>query len=160
MIGAAIVAYPYGFFIVGFPFGVIFNFLVGIMTIKACDLYFKIKDLTGNLKSYPEIGFKLQGRKSIFIINMILFTNTGGCLILFYNLFSDSVASLYRNLFNDYTSIFSKPNFHLFWYAFLNATIIFKRTIKELNIIGTIHYFAAKLLLGTLILKFLIFTNE
>ena len=59
MIGAAIVAYPYGFYIVGFPFGFVFNFIIGILTIKACDIYFKIKDLTGGLKSFSEIGFKL-----------------------------------------------------------------------------------------------------
>ena len=72
MIGAALVTYPYAFYRTGFLFGITLNFFVGILTIKACDLYFKIKDLSGNLKSYSEIGFKLQGRKSIFIINMIL----------------------------------------------------------------------------------------
>jgi hypothetical protein len=79
-----------------------------------------------------------------------------GCLIVYYNIFSGIMSSLFLNLIGDENSIFVNDKFHLLWYAFLNLIIIFKRTIKDLNIVGSLHYIAAKLFIVTLAIKFIL----
>ena len=45
-------------------------------------------------------------------------------------------------------------------YAIINLPLIFKRTIGELNIIGKIHYVAAKLFVATIVLKLVLYGTE
>ena len=76
---------------------------------------------------------------------------------MYYIVFSGIISSLYTNLTDDTTSIFAHRNFYLLVYAVINFPLIFKRTIKDLNIIGKIHYVAAKLFVGTLVLKLVLY---
>ena len=119
-------------------------------------MYFLTKDLVGNLESFSEIGFKLLGRSSIFMINALVFFNCAGCLIVYYNIFSGIMASIFFKAFGNPDSLLSKEWFHLLWYFVINLMIIFKRTIKELNIIGTLHYLAAKLFIITVLIKLMV----
>jgi amino acid permease len=59
MIGAALVGLPYAFYYTGIPLGVALNVIIGILTSNSSLLYFMVKDLCGDLKSFSEIGFKL-----------------------------------------------------------------------------------------------------
>lgn len=44
-------------------------------------------DMLEGLESLSEIGYKLLGRKSIFIINGMVMTNCIGSLVAYYNIF-------------------------------------------------------------------------
>ena len=76
IVGGGVVGLPYSFYHTGIPVGIMMNILFAIMTLYSCILYIKAKDLVGNLASFSEIGFILQGRKSVFIISVIVFV---GC---------------------------------------------------------------------------------
>jgi hypothetical protein len=74
IIGGGIVGLPYSFFHTGIPLGVILNLVISAATLYSCILYMKAKNLVGeSLSSFSEIGYLLIGRKSVFVLNTIIF---------------------------------------------------------------------------------------
>jgi amino acid permease len=95
MIGAGLVGIPYAYYYTGIIFGFFINILLSLLTCFSCYLYLRIKDLTGGLDSFSEIGYKLLGRYSIFWINTLIALLVIGGLVAYYNVFGSICSSLY-----------------------------------------------------------------
>lgn len=95
MIGAALIGFPFAFYYLGLPFGIILNLIIGYSTYNTSNLYFLAKDLTGGCTSSSEIGYKLYGRVYIFFITALVLVYCSGCILLYYNIFGNIAGSLY-----------------------------------------------------------------
>jgi len=94
MVGAGVVGVPYAFFNLGIPFAFLVSCLMALETICSCFLYFKVREFTGGLESLSEIGYKLLGRFSIYLINGFLTVNCVGTLVAYYYIFGGIITSL------------------------------------------------------------------
>lgn len=95
MIGAGTVGFPFAYYYTGIVFGIIINILMTLLTVMSCYLYLRCKDLCDGLDSFSEIGFKLLGRGSIFMINFLIFIQCIGGLIAYYNIFGTIASSIF-----------------------------------------------------------------
>lgn len=115
-------------------------------------MYLRSKELTGGLESLSEIGFKLMGRKSIYMINTLILINCTGSLIAYFNIFGNILTSIFKDIGFSKESIFADPTLYILILALLNLPPIFKRTVKELKIISYLLFFSVFIfVLGLLI---------
>jgi amino acid permease len=101
MIGGGISGLPYAYFNTGLTIGMIVHVFMMLQTVGSCYLYFQAKDLCNDLSSVSEIGFKLMGRASIFFINGVLVVLCIGLMFIYFNLFGDISAGLYKDIIDD-----------------------------------------------------------
>jgi amino acid permease len=101
IIGAGIVSLPYAFVSVGLPLGIFLNVFGVLTTIFSVDLYLAAKEIIPDKpESYYEMGYMVQGRKSIFSVGFIQFINAFFGCILYFIVFGDTSAQLAANTFN------------------------------------------------------------
>ena len=101
MIGAGIVGIPFAYMTLGIPVALLMNVIMIWQTLNSCRLYFRTMDHLDGLESISEIGYKLLGRKSIFIINGMIMTNCIGSLVAYYNIFGGIMSSIFLELTQD-----------------------------------------------------------
>jgi len=95
IIGGGIVGLPYSMFLLGLVTGISLNILVLIMTVYSGILYLALRELIpGKPNSLYEIGFMLQGRKSIFIIAAVTFVVSSGLMLIYFIVFGQTCAQL------------------------------------------------------------------
>ena len=141
MIGAGIVGIPFSFNKLGIPFAFLVNCFMFWCTKNSCRLYFRSMELTGGLESLSEIGYKLLGRFSIFLINGMVLLNCLGGLIAYNNIFGNICVSIYKNIFDDYqTSFFGDSRFYILILIVLIMPVIFKRTVGELKLVSIVLF--------------------
>ena len=98
------------------------------------------------MESISEIGFKLLGRFSIYLMNGIILLLTIGLLIIYFILYGNIVSSLAKDFGVDGNSFYGGPTFWIIIMAIVNSPPIFFRAIKELK--------AVSILLGVSIATF------
>jgi len=91
IIGGGIVGLPYAVFLLGLVVGIILNLVICYLTFVSGILYLALRDLIpGKPNSLYEIGFKLQGRKSIFIISGVTFVTSAGLMLIYFITFGET----------------------------------------------------------------------
>lgn len=146
MIGGGITGIPYAYYQSGFGLGLIINVVFGIQTALSCFMYFQVKDLCGGTESISEVGFKLLGRFSIYLMNGIILLLCIGLMLIYFILYGNIVSSLAIDFGVHIDTFFAKPAFWIIIMAIINSPPIFFRAIKELK--------AVSILLGVSIVTF------
>ena len=101
MVGGGIVGLPYAFLELGIVMSCVLMFIVALLTINSTWLYLKAKDLVmGKPESLYELGYVILGRQSIFMISSILVLNAFGLVMVYFIVFSDTMASVIGDLFS------------------------------------------------------------
>ena len=101
MIGGSIVTLPFAFYQLGLVFGTAFMIFNAFLTANRAWIYLKTKDLIpGQPESMFEIGYYLLGRKSIFIISIVIFLNSFGVCIAMFILVGKTMGSLTKDIFS------------------------------------------------------------
>ena len=100
IIGGGIVGLPFSMIHTGIPAGLILNLFMLLSTWYACFLYFSTIELVPiPVESLYEIGFVVLGRKSIFMISIILTLASAGLIMIYFIVFGDTFSSIVRDLF-------------------------------------------------------------
>jgi amino acid permease len=136
IIGGGIVGIPAAFYSAGIPLAIAMNLLVGASTIYSAVFYLRARDMTGRT-SFSEIGYIVWGRKSIFIINFIIFFNSFGLMMIYFIVFSGIASSLVKIGISDSenaTKFYAEPKIYVLFIALLCAPLCLKREIKELKL--------------------------
>lgn len=151
---------PFSMIHTGIPAGIVLNLFMLVSTWYACYLYFSTIDLVPiPVESLYEIGFVVLGRKSIFMISIIL-TLASSCLIMIYFIvFGDTFSSIVRDLFyynlssEDQTSIFTTRLFYVIAIGIFLTPVILRKEMKEMKFVSYTFFTA-------ILLFMLIFTIE
>ena len=88
IIGGGIVGLPFSFYQAGIPLGIVLNIVIMLLTIYACRLLLLTKDLTGGLETFSEFGFVLYGSKAITIVNLVVFLQSFGLIMIYFSKFA------------------------------------------------------------------------
>ena len=130
---------PYAFYHAGIPVGLILNLFGASVTLYGSYLYLKAKDFSG-LESLSEIGYILLGRKSIFILNIIITLSVLGLTIIYFIIFGDITSSLIRENFDNKNSFLCKRPLYVLAIALLVLPLILKREVAHLKIASYILF--------------------
>lgn len=85
IIGGGIVGLPYAVFLLGLVVGLSLLLVVCYQTFFSGILYLALRDLIPEKpNSLYEIGYMLQGRKSIFLISAVCFVNSFGLILIYF----------------------------------------------------------------------------
>jgi len=127
------VGLPYAFLHLGFPLALAMNVLVGFLTIYSCFLYLRAMENTGHQESFAEIGYRCFGRASVFLINVVVFANSFGLMMLYFIILGDISRSLIQDLFKPDDVFWQTRQVYVYFFALLLAVMIFQKEIKELK---------------------------
>jgi amino acid permease len=107
------------------------------MTHYSVYLYFAIRDtVPGRLSSLYELGFVLQGRKSIFIIALVQFFVSSGLMLIYYIVFGTTCASLFGATFGGHQigdNFYSDKWFYVLILAAVLTPVVLKKQIAEIE---------------------------
>lgn len=99
-IGGAILGLPYAYYHFGLINGLIMNVAVATFAYISSLMYLEVKDLTPNRsESIYEIAYTLLGRKSIFIVCIVMFATNLAAMILYYIIIGDTISKLWAQYF-------------------------------------------------------------
>jgi len=93
-------------------------------------------------RSFSEIGYLLLGRKSIFIINAIVFSGCFQIMIVYFIIIGDILASFGAEFLHETGTIFSSRGFYVIIVALCLSFLIFKKQIHELKIASILLFIA------------------
>eukprot|EP00347_Sterkiella_histriomuscorum_P010970 403374242 len=133
IIGGGVVGLPFSFYHSGIPFGIILNIVFALQTIYSCHLIIQAKELTGGLCSFSEIGYLLMGRKSIFLVNGIIFIGAFQLIMIYFIVIGDICSSF----FSEFTGkpegdkYYTSRSFYVAILAFFIIGFIFKKEVHE-----------------------------
>ena len=130
MIGAGIVGIPFAYMTLGVPGALIINCIMIWQTLNSCRLYFLTMDMLSGLESLSEIGYRLLGRKSIFIINGMVMTNC----VAYYNIFGGIMSQIFLEFTGNDDSFFTSDTFFKLLLFAINLPLVLSRTLKELKL--------------------------
>ena len=155
IIGGGIVGIPFSLLHAGIPFGMFLNMVIAISASLSCKLYVGAKDLmTVPVESLFEIGFLLWGRKSIYIISVIIWLASTGLMMIYFIVFGDISRSIVKQLFYDSTT--SNALTHRWLYVLILGLcllpLVIMKHLKELKIISITLFVA----IGLFILLFIV----
>lgn len=95
IIGGGIVGLPFALYHCGMIAGVFLQLFISWLTIGTMKCIFAAKDLTpGRPESYYEFGYMLLGRKSIYVIGLLIFITCFGVIMIYFIVFADITRSL------------------------------------------------------------------
>ena len=103
IIGGGIISIPYALTAPGFKTGILINFCAVIIMLFCGHLYLRARDIY-KLQSFSELSYMSFGRKSVFMINLLIAFVIFGILTLYLILFSRITISLISPLLPDPTS--------------------------------------------------------
>jgi amino acid permease len=89
-----------------------------------------------------EIGFILQGRKSIFVISTIVFIGTFQMMIVYFIIIGDILSSFPKEFLKDSGTFVQSRVVYIVLIALSLSPLIFKREIKELKIVSMLLFVA------------------
>ena len=91
---------PWAFYNTGFYLALTFSVFASAQVILCSVLFLKARDMCPDSPSSMfELGFILLGRSSIFWITFIIFVNSFGLLIIFFNVFGDTFKDFMTQIF-------------------------------------------------------------
>ena len=145
-VGGGIVGLPYAYLGLGIPLAIFLNILVVIATIYGVSLYLGVKDaVPDNPESLFELGFMLVGRKSIFIIGIILIINSLGLCLIYFITFGDTMGQLVAS-FVDGASLGSDWYCSRYFFVLILAAslvaVVLKKELAELEWISFVLFTA------------------
>jgi amino acid permease len=118
------------------------------MTYYSCSLYIQAKNFTGvKLSSLTEIGYLLIGRKSVYILNLIVFLGTFQAMLIYFMIISKIFASFAWDLLG-HEGFLTTRTLYVLLIGLALSPLILKKEIRELKI--------ASFLLFTAILLFIV----
>ena len=94
IIGGGIVGLPFCFFYAGVIMALSLNIVIAFLTVYSCFLLVRVKSMSGGYVEFSEVGYLLLGRASIFIVNLLVFINSFGLIIVYFIVFSGIAESL------------------------------------------------------------------
>lgn len=153
IIGGGIVGLPYAMFVLGLTLGIPLNAFVCIVTFYSGLCYLALRDLIpGKPNSLYEIGYMLQGRKSIFLVAVTQAINSFGLMMIYFIVFSDTAAQLVGGFTGTILGEvwYSSRWFYVICLGVGLAPVVVKKDLAELELLS--------IMLGIAILIFLVLT--
>ena len=127
IVGGGIVGIPAAFYQAGIPFALFLNLLFGFFSSYACNLYLHSSRICGGLESFSEIGYRVMGRASIFIIAGIVLVTSILLIVLFFTIFGQIFASIVEDASDSGApSFFLKQPAYVLLIAAINIPLILK----------------------------------
>jgi amino acid permease len=137
IVGGGMVGLPFAVFLVGYVLGFGLIITVAIMTHYSVYLYFAIRDkVPGHLSSLYQLGFVLQGRKSIFLIASVTLVVSSGLMLIYFIVFGDTCASLIGGLFGGHQigdNFYSDKWFYVIILTAVLTPVVLKKEIREIE---------------------------
>jgi amino acid permease len=84
-------------------------------------------------RSFSEIGYILLGRKSVFIINAIVFIGCFQLMILYFIIIGDILSSFASQILNQKDTFLTTRPLYVVLVGFILSPFIFKKEIHELK---------------------------
>jgi amino acid permease len=151
IVGGGIVGLPKAMLVLGLIVGISLNAVVCYITFLSGIVYLALRDLIpGKPNSLYEIGYMLQGRKSIFLVALIQTVNSAGLMLIYFIVFS-STAGQFVGGFVGYELNeiwYTSKWFYVVVLGVCMAPIVAKKELAELEWLS--------ILLGVSILIFMI----
>jgi len=95
IIGGGIVGLPYAMLLLGFVVGIFTNLVFCFITAMSGLIFLKLREnIPGKPNSLFEIGYMLQGRKSIFLVAGTQIFFSFGLMIIYFIVFGDTAAQV------------------------------------------------------------------
>ena len=97
IVGGGIVGIPYAMFHTGIPLGLVLNIGVALAGWYTGSLYLTVKNLSPTyVESMYELGFVTMGVSSIYLLSFVVLISGGGCIMIYFIVFSNISVSLYE----------------------------------------------------------------
>ena len=106
-----------------------------------------------NYSSFSEIGYDLIGRKSVFIINAIVFIGCFQLMILYFMIIGDILASFARQILNELNTFRTSRACYVIIVGVMLFPMIFKKEIHELKFASVMLFIAIFLFVVVLIFQ-------
>ena len=142
-IGGGILGIPFAVMHLGIPFAIFCQLGICYLTVKSCELYLIVKDITpGKLESLYEIGYMIAGRKTIFWISGVVGIYTAGFVSMYFLVFGDIASSIIKQvMFDDKEgNILTKRSFYVFLLAAMCFPLIIRKNLGELKIASVVLF--------------------
>jgi amino acid permease len=93
ILGGGIVGLPYAIHTLGLPMGIALNLVVVFLSYESGMMYMALRSMLPNRPdSLYEIGFKLLGRKAIFLNAFVNFVMSSGLMLIYLIVISATLA--------------------------------------------------------------------
>ena len=89
-----------------------------------------------------EIGFVLVGRKSIFILNGIIFVSSFGLMMIYFIVFGDIASSIAEENMSNKKSFFCTRAFYIIIISIALLPLIIKKEIAHLKLASILLFIA------------------
>jgi amino acid permease len=100
IVGGGMVSIPWAFYQSGIIIGLVVSVLASTQVILSSILFLKARSVCPDRpQSMFEMGFLILGRASIYWISFIIFVNSFGLLIIFFNVFGETTKATMTNIF-------------------------------------------------------------
>ena len=95
LVGGGIVGLPYAMLLLGLVVGILTNLIFCYITAMSGIIFLKLREnIPGKPNSLFEIGYMLQGRKSIFLVAATQVVFSFGLMMIYFIVFGDTAAQV------------------------------------------------------------------
>ena len=161
IIGGGIVGLPFSMIHTGIPAGLILNLFMMTSVWYGSVLYFSTIQLVPiPVESLYEIGFVVLGRRSIFLISIILVLGSYGLIMIYFIVFGDTFSSIVRNICYpdqalDQNNIFTSRLFYVVTLGVALTPVILRKEMKELKCVSITLFLSIGLFMFIFMLQLL-----
>jgi amino acid permease len=150
IIGGGIVGIPYAMLHTGIPLGILLNVFVAIAGSYTGYLYLKVKELSPTyVESLYELGFVTMGVCSIYFIAITILLSSGGCIMIYFIVFSNVSASIAVQIQDEGTNnIFTDRTIYVLMLAVVMLPLCLKNKLAEMKIVSILLFSAIALFIG------------
>ena len=159
IVGGGMVGVPWAFLNCGFILAGIFSLLASAQVIFSSVLFLRARQICPDRpQSMYEIGFLILGRSSIFWISFIIFVNSFFLLVIFFNVFGETMKATMTNIFWADVNP-EEPNFGMkreCWVLSLGVLLlpfIQMKELAELKLVSIALFCAALIFVGINIIQ-------
>jgi len=150
VIGGGIVGIPFAMLHTGIPLGIALNVVIMLAAIYTGSLFFKAKHLSPcHVGSLYELGYVTMGRKSIYLISLLLVFIGTGCIIIYFIVFSRIAASLAQDILGEENkNILCDRRLYVLVLALLMLPLALKKKLDEMKVVSISLFVAIALFIS------------
>ena len=157
IVGGGIVGIPYAMFHTGIPLGLVLNIGVALAGWYTGSLYLTVKNLSPTyVESMYELGFVTMGVSSIYLLSSVVLISGGGCIMIYFIVFSNISVSLYETYDQEDTeNIFTNRSVYVLALALVMTPLCIKKRLAEMKIVSILLFLAIALFILLFIVQLL-----
>lgn len=138
MIGSGVIGIPYAAYKLGLIVGFIVLYASIVICMQSVDLLYESSKFT-SCKSLSEIGFVCLGKKSVYIINLVIFTKSFGMPIIYFILTGTCLSQIADKI-GGLPHFFTLRQPYIVLAALLLSYFILKKDISDLKPIALLLF--------------------